>query len=249
MFLQFGGQLFLPNSPPPSISEKVNPYSDSIRVVVSHAPKEFSDAKIQAEKELRVAQAAMAKDPSAKPAMDEAKAKFDAADRAEDANTPVAIRVPKGQLAIFGTTVVLMALLTWLVLKTPAGRAMRAVSHDFDTASLMGISVSKTVTFTFAIGSALAGAGAMMNATSMGTPLTSFYGLMPGVKAFVAAVLGGIGSIPGAVLGGLLMGIAETLVTWLGWSNARDAVAFVILIAVLLFRPGGLMGSSKVEKV
>ena len=89
----------------------------------------------------------------------------------------------------------------------------------------------------------------MMLATFQGTPLTTFYGVQPGVKAFVAAVLGGIGNIPGAVLGGLLMGIAEDLVIWAGYSEYKDAVALVILIVVLLFRPGGILGSSKVEKV
>jgi branched-chain amino acid transport system permease protein len=89
----------------------------------------------------------------------------------------------------------------------------------------------------------------MMNATFTGTSLTTFYGLLPGVKAFVAAVLGGIGNIPGAVLGGLIMGIAEELAVWAGFSGYKDAVAFIILIIVLLFRPGGILGSSKVEKV
>ena len=88
-----------------------------------------------------------------------------------------------------------------------------------------------------------------MTATFQGTPLTTFYGLLPGVKAFVAAVLGGIGNIPGAVLGGILMGVAETMVVWAGYSDYKDAIAFVILIVVLLFKPGGLLGSSKVEKV
>lgn len=145
--------------------------------------------------------------------------------------------------------VFLMAVLRWVVLKTAAGRAMRAVSLDFDSAALMGINVDRVVVFTFIIGSALAGAGAMMTASFLGTPLTTFYGMQPGVKAFVAAVLGGIGNIPGAVLGGALMGVAETLVVWSGFSNYRDAIAFVILIVVLLFRPGGLLGSNKVEKV
>lgn len=126
---------------------------------------------------------------------------------------------------------------------------MRAVSHDFDSASLMGINVSNVVTLTFVIGSALAGAGAMMMATFMGTSINPFFGVQPGVKAFVAAVLGGIGNIPGAVLGGLLMGVAETLVIWVGKSEYKDAIAFVVLIVVLLFRPGGLLGSAKVEKV
>jgi branched-chain amino acid transport system permease protein len=126
---------------------------------------------------------------------------------------------------------------------------MRAVAHAFDSAALMGVNVNSIVTFTFVLGSALAGAGAMMTATFLGTPLSTFYGLAPGVKAFVAAVLGGIGNIPGAVLGGLLMGLAENTVVWLGYSNYRDAIAFIVLIIVLLFKPGGLMGSSKVEKV
>ncbi len=89
-----------------------------------------------------------------------------------------------------------------------------------------------------------------MNATFLsGTKIDPFFGVLPGVKAFVAAVLGGIGNIPGAVLGGLLMGLAETLVVWAGYDAYRDAIAFVVLIIVLLFRPGGLLGSSKVEKV
>jgi branched-chain amino acid transport system permease protein len=150
---------------------------------------------------------------------------------------------------MFITSILLMLGLNLLVNFTKMGRAMRAASHDFDTASLMGINVNKVVTLTFFIGSALAGAGAMMNTTFLGTPMTTFSGVQPGVKAFVAAVLGGIGSIPGAVLGGLLMGMAETLVVWLGYGSYRDAVAFVILILVLLFRPGGIMGSAAVEKV
>jgi branched-chain amino acid transport system permease protein len=90
----------------------------------------------------------------------------------------------------------------------------------------------------------------MMNATFLsGTKIDTFFGMLPGVKAFVAAVLGGIGNIPGAVLGGVLMGVAEALVVWVGIGQYRDAVAFVVLIAVLLLRPGGLLGSSKVEKV
>ena len=150
---------------------------------------------------------------------------------------------------MLGIVILLMIGLTYLVMYTQAGRAMRAVSHDFDSASLMGINVNSIITFTFIIGSSLAGAGAMMIATFQGTPLTTFYGLLPGVKAFVAAVLGGIGNIPGAVLGGILMGVAETLVVWAGYSDYKDAIAFVILIVVLLFKPGGLLGSAKVEKV
>ena len=88
----------------------------------------------------------------------------------------------------------------------------------------------------------------MMNATAFGTPLDPFFGLIPGVKAFVAAVLGGIGNIPGAVVGGLLMAMAETLIVWMGYAGYKDAMAFVLLIGILLFKPGGLFGST-VEKV
>lgn len=161
----------------------------------------------------------------------------------------VEITVTQGKLVMLGTVVVLMAILTYLVMFTKTGRSMRAASHDFDSASLMGINVNRVVTATFMLGSALAGAGAMMLTTFDGTAMQPFFGVQPGVKAFVAAVLGGIGNIPGAVLGGLLMGIAETLVVWAGYSNYKDAAAFVILILVLLLRPGGLLGSSKVEKV
>jgi branched-chain amino acid transport system permease protein len=153
-----------------------------------------------------------------------------------------------GQLAMFGVSVVLMIMLWYVVSFTKIGRAMRAVSHDFNTAALMGIDVNRVVTVTFIIGSALAGAAAMMNATALGTPLKTDYGLLPGVKAFVAAVLGGIGNIPGAVLGGFLMGVAELLVVWIGQDLYKDAVAFVILILVLMFKPTGLLGSTAVEK-
>lgn len=158
------------------------------------------------------------------------------------------IDVSQSQIAILVVTLVLMTLLWQFVTRTSTGRGMRAVSHDFDTASLMGINVNGIVSVTFLIGSALAGAGGMMNATAFGTPLDPFYGLVPGVKAFVAAVLGGIGNIPGAVAGGILMGLAETLVVWLGYAGYKDAMAFVMLIGILLFRPGGLFGST-VEKV
>ncbi len=158
--------------------------------------------------------------------------------------TILGIVVDQSQLAVLGVVLVMMLLLWQFVTRTPMGRAMRAVSHDFNTASLMGINVDRVVVVTFIIGSALAGAGGMLQATSFGSPLNTFYGLLPGVKAFVAAVLGGIGNIPGAVVGGLIMGLAETGVVWAGYAGYRDAVAFVILIAILLFRPGGLFGST-----
>lgn len=165
-------------------------------------------------------------------------------------NGAISIRIPKAKILMFGTTLVLMVALTYLVMFTKPGRAMRAVSLDFNAASLMGINVNKIVALTFFIGSVLAGAGAMMWATFIsGNKIDTFMGMAPGVKAFVAAVLGGIGNIPGAVLGGLLMGVSENLVDWAGYDGYRDAIAFVILILVLLVKPGGLLGSNKVDKV
>jgi branched-chain amino acid transport system permease protein len=158
------------------------------------------------------------------------------------------LQLDASQLAVLIVTVVLMLGLWQFVTRTSTGRAMRAVALDFNTASLMGINVNAIISITFVIGSSLAGAGGMMNATAFGTPLDPFYGLMPGVKAFVAAVLGGIGNIPGAVVGGLIMGIAEYMVVWIGYGGYKDAVAFVILITILLIRPSGLFGSP-VEKV
>ena len=167
----------------------------------------------------------------------------------ESNKSAVSIHLPKGKLIMLTTTILLMLGLWYLVMKTRMGRAMRAVSVDFNASSLMGINLNTVITFTFILGSVLAGAGAMMYSTFQSAPIDPFSGMAPGVKAFVAAVLGGIGNIPGAVLGAILMGIAENLVTWAGYSSYRDAIAFVILIAVLLFRPGGLLGSNKVEKV
>ncbi len=158
------------------------------------------------------------------------------------------ITLQMSQIIVFFTVLVLMGLLWYIVTKTATGRAMRAVSHDFTTASLMGINVNKVIIATFIIGSSLAGAGGMLQATSFGTPLNTFFGLLPGVKAFVAAVLGGIGNIPGAVVGGLIMGVAEYLVIWAGYAGYKDAVAFVLLILILMVKPSGLFGST-MEKV
>jgi len=258
LLIQYGGALVLPIAPPPSINEKVNPYRGVVTMnLVGGDPQlleGYEKAKIEfetAEKEWQAARDAKAPDEAIRTLRDK---KNDADRTMGDLqrrmdNSGVKIRIPQGQLIMFGTTIVLMIMLTYLVMFTAVGRAMRAVSHDFDSASLMGINVGKIVTITFLIGSMLAGAGAMMNATFLGTPLTTFFGVMPGVKAFVAAVLGGIGNIPGAVLGGFLMGFAETAVIWAGYGQYKDAIAFIVLIVVLLFRPGGLLGSAKVEKV
>lgn len=151
-------------------------------------------------------------------------------------------------LITFGVTFALMLALHHIVENTQMGRAMRAVSHSRDTAALMGIPVDRVISFTFAIGSVLAAAAAFLVAMDKHV-IRPDMGATGGLKAFVAAVLGGIGSIRGAVLGGLLLGICETLVSGYIASTYRDAIAFAILILVLLLRPAGLLGRNTVEKV
>lgn len=145
-------------------------------------------------------------------------------------------------------TAVCTVVLTLLVQKSKIGKAMRAVSEDMGAARLMGINVNHTISFTFAVGSALAGVGAILYAMAY-TQATPTMGMMLGTKAFVAAVLGGIGSIPGAVVGGLLVGFAEVLVTAIGLSTWKDAVVFLLLIIVLIVKPTGIFGRSMSEKV
>lgn len=135
-----------------------------------------------------------------------------------------------------------------LVQYTRAGKAMRAVSFDKDAAALMGINVDSVISYTFALGSALAGAAGLLVGIYYNR-IDPLMGVMPGLKAFVAAVLGGIGIIPGAMVGGLLMGVAETLVSGFLSSTYRDAVAFGILIVILLVKPTGLLGKKAQEKV
>lgn len=151
-------------------------------------------------------------------------------------------------LMILGVTIVLMILLQFIVHKTKIGKAMRAVSHDADAARLMGINVDNTISATFAIGSALAGAAGVIFGVYY-TRIEPLMGVLPGLKAFVAAVLGGIGSIPGAMVGGLLLGVVETVVSALGYSLWRDAAAFVILILILILKPSGIFGKNAREKV
>lgn len=150
-------------------------------------------------------------------------------------------------LVIIGS-VVLMFALTFLVNYTKTGKAMRSVSYDMQASSLMGINVNKTIGITFAIGSVLAGAGGMLYATAY-PMIDPLMGYMPGLKAFVAAVLGGIGSIPGAMVGGFILGVAETLTKGYGPSNYADAISFAILIIILLVKPSGLLGKKTVVKV
>ena len=157
-------------------------------------------------------------------------------------------------LLIFGLSLALMGLLTYIVTYTRIGKAVRAVSFDADAAALMGINTNTVIAFTFALGAALAGAAGVMVTGLTGTAFTPYVGVLMGLKAFVAAVLGGIGNIPGAMVGGLIMGLAETLVVAYGPSvgipsTYRDAVAFLLLILILLVRPAGLFGRLAPEKV
>ena len=145
-------------------------------------------------------------------------------------------------------TIIAMAALTVVVQKTKLGKAMRAVSEDMGAAQLMGISLNRTISFTFAIGSALAGIGSVLYlcAYQQASPTM---GSMLGLKAFVAAVLGGIGSIPGAMIGGFAIGLLEALVSAVGLSIWKDGVVFAILIVVLLVKPTGILGRPQTEKV
>jgi len=151
-------------------------------------------------------------------------------------------------LITIAVSVAAMIALTLLVQKTKLGKAMRAVSEDMGAAQLMGISLNKTISFTFAVGSALAGIGAVLHIGSY-FQASPMMGSMLGLKAFVAAVLGGIGSIPGAMIGGFAIGIVETLVTAAGLSVWKDGVVFAILIVVLLVKPTGILGRKITEKV
>ncbi len=152
------------------------------------------------------------------------------------------------QLLILGITVVLMAILTYIVQKTKLGKAMRAASFDTETAQLMGVNADQVISFTFVIGSSLAAVAGVLVGVYYNS-IDPLMGIMPGLKAFVAAVLGGIGILPGAVVGGLVLGVIEALVSGFISSTFRDAAAFAILILVLLFKPSGLFGKNTNEKV
>ena len=152
------------------------------------------------------------------------------------------------QIYIILTTIALMVILQYVVNHTKVGKAMRAVSADQDAAQLMGIKVDSTISFTFAIGSALAGAGGVLVGIYYNS-IDPLMGMMPGLKAFVAAVFGGIGSIPGAMIGGLSIGLLETLFSGYGNSMYRDAAVFAFLIIILILKPSGLLGKNTKEKV
>ena len=158
------------------------------------------------------------------------------------------ISVNGKQILIFGITVLLMALLQFIVRYTKMGKAMRAVAVDEQAAQLMGIDVDGVISFTFALGSALAGIAGVLVGIYYNTISTTM-GITVGLKAFVAAVLGGIGSIPGAMVGGYLIGLLETMVSFFGYSPYRDGVVYFLLFIILIVLPAGLFGKNVREKV
>ena len=156
--------------------------------------------------------------------------------------------ISSNQLMVIGVSIVLMVVLQLIVFRTRIGTAMRAVSLNPNAARLVGVNNDVVISFTFGLGSALAAAGGILYAINYPS-IDPLMGVMPGLKAFVAAILGGIGNIPGAALGGLLLGTVETFVAGSQFSTYKDAIAFGILIIILLFRPAGLLGKFTVEKV
>jgi branched-chain amino acid transport system permease protein len=158
------------------------------------------------------------------------------------------VTISNQQVIVLVVALGLMLGLRFIVLHTRVGKAMRAVSHSHTAAALMGISVDRIISFTFVLGSMLAAAAGVLVALQ-NPKIEPYMGIMPGLKAFVAAVLGGIGNIPGAVLGGFVMGIAEVMVVGYLSPSYRDAIAFVLLILILLVRPAGLLGQNVSEKV
>lgn len=158
------------------------------------------------------------------------------------------ISINSQQITIILTTIILMVLLQATVKYTKMGKAMRAVSTDAEAAELMGINVNNVISFTFILGSALAGAAGVLVGIYYNS-ISPMMGVVPGLKAFVAAVFGGIGIIPGAMVGGYVIGIIETLVSAYGGSMFKDAVVYVILILVLIVKPSGIFGKNIKEKV
>ena len=158
------------------------------------------------------------------------------------------VQITNQNLLIIIVAIVVMFGLEFIVHRTRIGKAMRATSFNLSVAKLMGINTDYVIAFTFALGSALAAVGGVMVALAI-PRIDPLMGLMTGLKAFVAAVLGGIGNIPGAMLGGVLIGLLETWLSATAYSTYRDAAAFAVLILILLFRPAGILGTATVEKV
>ncbi|OWT66299.1 high-affinity branched-chain amino acid ABC transporter permease LivH [Candidimonas nitroreducens] len=158
------------------------------------------------------------------------------------------VSVPYARIMIIAVTVLLMIALTLFIKYSRTGRASRACAQDIHMANLLGIDTNRIISFTFVIGAMLAAVGGVLIALAIGK-LNPFIGFLAGIKAFTAAVLGGIGSVPGAMLGGVLLGLAETLAAAYISSQYKDIVAFALLVLILLFRPTGLLGKPEVEKV
>jgi branched-chain amino acid transport system permease protein len=158
------------------------------------------------------------------------------------------VQLSNVQILVVVTTMVLMVIFSWLVARTPLGRDMRACEQDLKMASLLGVDVNRTIAYTFVIGAALAAVAGVMHLLYYGV-IDFYIGFVAGVKAFTAAVLGGIGSLPGAMLGGLLIGLIETF--WSAYFSIeyKDVAAFSILVIVLIFLPTGILGRPEVEKV
>lgn len=161
---------------------------------------------------------------------------------------PYAHIVGSTEMIIFTTTTVIMIMLTLLIKFTRMGRAMRATAQDRDMAMLVGVNVNRVISNTFIIGSALAAVGGVLIASHVGR-INFSIGFVAGIKAFTAAVLGGIGSIPGAVLGALILGWTESFATGYVSSDYEDVFAFALLVLILIFRPSGLLGKGTIQKI
>ena len=157
-------------------------------------------------------------------------------------------QIDSNQIVVIVSSIVLMLGLRFIVMKTKIGTAIRAVSNNLTASSLMGINIDTVISFTFVLGSSLAGAAGILYSINYPS-IDPLMGLLPGLKAFIAAVLGGIGNFPGAAIGGLVIGVVETLTVGYISPTFRDAVAFAILIIILIFKPTGIMGTKEIEKV
>ena len=159
-----------------------------------------------------------------------------------------ALRIQYVQILVIGSAFVLMVVLSLLVSRTQVGKAMRATSVDLEAATMMGIDIDRVIVFTFFVGSALAGAAGVMNGLVYQN-VNPYIGFQAGLKAFTAAVVGGIGNIQGAMIGGIMIGLAQTLTSGFLSSTFQDLIVFAILIVFMLFRPSGLLGSPAIQKV
>lgn len=158
------------------------------------------------------------------------------------------VTIPYARMMIVGVTLVLMVTLTLFIARSRMGRACRACSQDMRMANLLGIDTNRVISFTFVLGAMLAAVGGVLIALTIGK-LNPYIGFIAGIKAFTAAVLGGIGSVPGAMLGGMLLGLVETFAAGYMPAQYKDIVSFGLLIVILLFRPTGLLGKPDIEKV